>query len=647
MKQKLDITPADEAPIYEEPQTRDGNFSRFYDWANGSDWQDGPVKNIGESRATGWGDFIKPGVLSDEEKANTEAHDKEVLENVEQLALKLRDDIETVDSEGQFYKIIRDYISRRREIMLAYLAGESCEEKMAFVSFEALRETAACTSSVYVKRLIEWGMMHEVHEVVSWGDFEVDYKVSRPEALEVWRQDGSFLPSDAAKGLKWKISPDREQYLETHPEYREMYNFANDALTEFPGLGDNDFYAPDPYINMNVDINSIHEHSKIPRDEVELAIETANLFGVGIDDISDEARVQLFRVGVSLEGADYSRIKSLVAKIPQILRNSLAEAFLAIEFGEDFSDILLSLAENMKSEELVLLLEKVRFVREQAHRYADGFVGFDPELAGAIRRAAAERITEALYVAREIATSDRHRASARVLGGRITVESYDEVMDTLKLIEKGFAKYNAAVDSKNFNIAYESESSVGIYLGENHDVLAQCKPYGTPKGEYMHGVEHSEEGQFNVSVNVLGEDEMPYEIRDYQRRYGLSIRLDLEGIIRDQNGGKVDFDATRDQLIVSLDIGSLRGATDNPNVRVARIISLGNKLRRKNLQQGRSRGYHTPLASRYGEKERFASMVGYMYTRLTGETLSIPLGAARFGQNVLRLHVSPEEKFAA
>lgn len=185
------------------------------------------------------------------------------------------------------------------------------------------------------------------------------------------------------------------------------------------------------------------------------------------------------------------RLLALVEKAT-VTRDNV-EAFLALEFGEDFGEILLCCAENVPEYEFGIMVEKILSIRQQADEYAKPYARFSPELGVAVQRAVGERITENLYVAEEIATSPNHIATARVQGKRISVTGYSEIIDALNLIDIGLIKYNNAYKSGVTSVAYSSESSIGVYVGENKDVLRQFKPYGSQNGSHMRGVEHSEE----------------------------------------------------------------------------------------------------------------------------------------------------------
>ncbi len=336
-------------------------------------------------------------------------------------------------------------------------------------------------------------------------------------------------------------------------------------------------------------------------------------------------------------------------ELPETIRPTVAEAFLATEFGDDFGDTLLTVAEKLPQEQLVPLLDKIQSIREYGAKFAKEFSGFDGKINNSIKAAIGERITEVLYVVKELAITVEGMASGKVLGNRITVKNMVEVMDALSLIELGLQRKSEAEESGVVTSAYDEDNRTAWHLGTESDVLVQVKKRGERRGEYKKGLEHSEEAQINYSIDVLSRDGdyVPTQIANYRRRYALSIRLDLEGILRDKNGGKIGFDATHDQLTAALDMGSLRGAADNPNVRVARIISLGNKLRKRDLRQGRSLGYHTGLPEEYGNKVKFAGLAEFMIAKYRHRALGRGVVASALDQSSHQSSVSRSERVAA
>ena len=342
--------------------------------------------------------------------------------------------------------------------------------------------------------------------------------------------------------------------------------------------------------------------------------------GLDLSRLSLETQRHLLAFMVEAEPERYNRLIQAL-DIAGSYRVQLAEAFLAAKFGKDFGDTIISVAEKLDASEIVPLLESIANVRQEASRFATLFTDFDSHLELEISNAIGERVTEALYVIEELKNSPNSVATARVLKKRMTVDSVARVQQAIDYMARGLQGINDDVSSGVVANAYTSLSSTGWNLGDKKRTFLQLKPYGSPRGEYMQGVEHSEEGQINFSVNVSdAPEEVPYEIADYRRRYALSIRVDLEGTLRDHNGGKIGFDATRDTLNAALDLGSMRAQEDNPNYIVGSVISLGRKLR----QKGKSRGYHTNLDERYGNKEVFAGMVEYTKHKLTRENSSRP-----------------------
>lgn len=345
--------------------------------------------------------------------------------------------------------------------------------------------------------------------------------------------------------------------------------------------------------------------------------------GVDLADVPLGTQLRFFKFMAEAKPERYQRLCAATLDTSGDNRRVLLDAFLATEFGEDFGDTLLTLTEKLSGEQTEPLLESIQYIREYGTRFAEQFKGFDDNIVDEIKRAIGERVTEVLYVARGLAEADEGSISSRVLGSRITVKSMDEIMDALSLIGQGLERINAAERSGVTAGSYDEQNRSAWHLGTEGDVLLQIKPRGERRGEHVKGFEYSEEAQINYSVDVVTNDGdyVPTHIANYRRRYALSIRLDLEGILRDANGGRAGFDATREQLTAALDMGSLRGVADNPNVRVARVITLGNKLRRRELGMGKSRGYHTNLTPEYGRSARFAALAEFMRAKYRGRVL--------------------------
>lgn len=372
-------------------------------------------------------------------------------------------------------------------------------------------------------------------------------------------------------------------------------------------------------------------------------------FGFEVTSLSEPAKLRLIDYLTTVSKKDIERISAITERLSQEALPKFAEAFLATEFGDDFGDTLLTVAEKLPQEQLVPLLDTIQSIREYGAKFAKEFSGFDGKINNSIKAAIGERITEVLYVVKELAITVEGTASGKVLGNRITVKNMVEVMDALSLIELGLQRKSEAEESGVVTSAYDEDNRTAWHLGTESDVLVQVKKRGERRGEYKKGLEHSEEAQINYSIDVLSRDGdyVPTQIANYRRRYALSIRLDLEGILRDKNGGKVGFDATHDQLTAALDIGSLRGAADNPNVRVARIISLGNKLRKRDLRQGRSLGYHTGLPEEYGNKVKFAGLAEFMIAKYRHRALGRGVVASALDQSPHQSSVSRSGRAAA
>ncbi len=571
-------------------------------------------------------------------------HNEKMVNGAESLAAALDVDYRSSTNDDR-YKLLRDFMRTRKADRYEHMNGGNVILS-AEVIFSKLEELKGVTESFYIKRYIDWIENQELHEIVASNFFtEVDESKSDPALLREYYAADSF---QAPKGLIWRYTDDFiEEVEDASPTLQHMYARLLKLKSQDPTAGDEDYYAPDPFREM---VKSTKGLKTISVDDVEFAAETAHLFGFDdIRDLTEEARARLYHFGVNMTDKTYGRIEVIAQGLTHEDKKVFAEAFLATEFGDDFGDVLLAVAENLPKEQLTPLLEKIGQIREYGARFAEQFKGFDDNIVGSIKRAIGERVTEVLYVAKELMTSPDGIATGKVLGNRITVTQMDEVRDAMDLMCVGLQREQEAEASGVITGSYDEENRTGWHLGVESDVLIQIKPRGERLGDYKKGVEHSEEAQINYSIDVISEhgDYVPTSISNYRRRYALSMRLDLEGIIRDNNGGKIGFDATRDQLAAAFDIGSLRGNTDNPNVRVARIISLGNKLRKRELGQGRALGYHTGLPEEYGTKAKFAGLAEFMKAKYRARSLGRGAVATALGRSLHQSSASQSEKAAA
>ena len=496
--------------------------------------------------------------------------DARILEETTLLVDELREVTASEHTNQELFTSLLAFDDKRRALQLDSLAVPGGSMEPTRLAFDALHDVEQHTDSVYVQRLLAWLKRKEVHELELWRELEYSFD---PEAhVHGIDSVGQAMHKGGGSGVKVELSAEAEAFLDEHPEYRALYEYNLEQVCADPNFGDSDFYAPSPYATLATWSQMDEDDKKRLQAEPEVTeymIETAQLFDVMPDELSAEARTQLFRVGVELDQSRYDRIKQAARRFSgdgdEVLRQRFAEAFLATEFGDDFGDTLLSLAEHCDKHVLGETLGHIEQIRGEARVFSEQFTDFDPELAGEVQRAIGERVTEMLYVLEEMSTNPDGIAKSRVFSERLKKNSPDQVLEALRMVSQGLESINQALVSGDVQNIYASNSTAW-QLGSHKHVLLQLKGYGSERGAFDRGIEYSEEAQVNYSVDVSDEPHaVPVDIANYRRRYALSFRIDLEAIIRNAKGDRVGFDATRDMLNAAFDIGSFKASEDNPN----------------------------------------------------------------------------------
>lgn len=325
-------------------------------------------------------------------------HDEEHIAILEANTEKLINDFSTASDEDRFY-MIRQFTLDRREQLFDHMNGGDFRlgSVEAFNTLNLLEEQ---TESVYTKRFIEWAKLREAHEFLDAysgdGLLDLDKSMSTDEANEAW-----YYGENPESGAVYAISNTGTELIEDWPESRDIIEFAVNSMSEYPHLGEDGSYPPSPYSRL---IPSTYDNRSLPEGEVELSLETLHVLGLSSeDDISEEARAQLFRFGVGLSESRYQRMQKTMSAIPENARPKVAEAFLAIEFGDDFGDRILSIAEHATPEESARVFELAGRYREHSKRFAGFFKNLSPELATATEKAMNERVTDLITTVEKVA----------------------------------------------------------------------------------------------------------------------------------------------------------------------------------------------------------------------------------------------------
>ena len=258
--------------------------------------------------------------------------------------------------------------------------------------FNTLQTIQSSTESTFLKRMALNNTMLWVHYMG-----------------RQWYKDGGL--SQQAQALQAQ-----------HPDIKPLFDFGSHIYGRYDDFGDVEAMPPDMFFDtaQNED-QPVYSAEEDPDHELEsiLSIQTASVFGVHVHKLSLPARKRLFEFGLSLDDVDIKRISTVRESFDEMVRLQFAEAFLATEFGDDFGDILLDLAEKADSSELHRAVELIADVRKAGREIAEQFVSEEPLdrlIAERMPTAFAKRVTELLALARQDGISEVMESLEAVAG---------------------------------------------------------------------------------------------------------------------------------------------------------------------------------------------------------------------------------------
>lgn len=245
-------------------------------------------------------------------------------------------------------------------------------------------------------------------------------------------------------------------------------------------------------------------HRPVPRAVIE------NHLGISLKDISLEDQFELLKFGTTCDRERFDRLGKVMQEFPEEDRVQMFSAFLAVEFGDDFGDILLALAESVNKSGFLEVVDHITHIRQNAQIITKKLANANELLQSSLEVAFAKRVTELLALAYQ-----KNINSIR--------ETTADIADALTCIAE-------AVYHDQFEIS-EANHDYGTLRAAKGPVTITIRPYG-------------KNARIGFTVRNMGEN----------GKQRLSIRLDYE------EDGRL-----------SLDIGSLAKETVNSSQLSQRI----------------------------------------------------------------------------
>ena len=359
--------------------------------------------------------------------------------------------------------------------------------------------------------------------------------------------------------------------------------------------------------------------------------------GINLSDIPLAPQVQLLKYMTEANSGRFDKLCDTMHNLDLSLRPKLAENFIAADFGEDFGDSLLEIARtnHFSNAEKEKIFDTFSSCRKSTREIANLYSGIDNgKFAKQYARAANERLTDAITVFQQIAQTEIAEADLDWAGhAKFNYESALEALDyeakSLEIIagvinditigKKGaFAEMLLSPSSEKDNDLRRKRSIYILYSPTYGYAQLYTRPLGTQSmidlkvehGKNLsrydteranQGVEASISFSTNPVVYKTPDEKIVKEsfffpspfIADPSKKHdpeynkrnpGIfnmvsASRLDREGRTLKMAPNHPDRNTVAKEGIVSVDLAAIGDSADTPSGKIARLFSVGNKIR--------------------------------------------------------------------
>lgn len=374
--------------------------------------------------------------------------------------------------------------------------------------------------------------------------------------------------------------------------------------------------------------------------------------GLDVGALPLDAKLQLLKFMTEADDKRFDNLCDALGGLDEGLRIKLANNFLAADFGADFGDSLLKIAnsEHIDQGQLGEILDSLDSCRHSIHGITDIYRGFDGgDFADEYSRAANERLTDIVTVFREIARKGNASAELAWMGKNTfnldsAIEAMEYEKNALSIIngtlddvrsgkEGAFAERMLNPDDSRKRSLYNFYSPEHGYVllytrSEGSGTFDPMLEYGKVRSRYS---DESSNAGVEASISLIANPENPFSLPNPFRpnRHGLkdlsyydhstmdkvsAIRLDREG----RAPGMPANDPNRDPINpvgqISVDLAAIGDRSDTPSGKIARLVSVGNKIRQGELDEDFSLNHNTRWFNqeKYGTADGFRELVEYV-----------------------------------
>lgn len=414
------------------------------------------------------------------------------------------------------------------------------------------------------------------------------------------------------------------------PDWQRPVRVANDACAGMDRGVIDSLYTRDGSV---VPISGAMDGSSITREQAALL---GTLYHDSIRrDVGDQLGIKLteLALGEQLRLLEYMSATNTIdfRRLQEVIKNAAdpfetAKAFLATEFGQDYGDSILTIAEKVPAEQARHIFETVNGFREHTHEFASWFRDYDPEFARATELSMNESLTDILCSIEQLAhdgelhidVAPYRKGEGYIKDSRYmcNVDSLGAGVEIISALGKGMELVPGVIAAPDVIVARvnEDDEQFVIYRFTSRAVgtlLLHIRPeaaYGYDK-DYEYGNKSGVEASIKFVVNPTD----PHHLRADKDPDGLSFRFDREGRLVTESPFSADRDPTRVDGTMSVDISACAGDPSRMPVRIGRFIAAGNRLRADRIGSDDTLHHNTHFfdQERYGKAGGFAKLAVY------------------------------------
>ena len=382
-----------------------------------------------------------------------------------------------------------------------------------------------------------------------------------------------------------------------------------------------------------------------------------NKLGIKLSETSLDSQIQLLKYMTTADDDRFYKLCTALNNQEPDMRLTLAESFLSADFGEDFGDALLDIAESdrFSPENVKDVLNTIESCRSSIESITSLFTHLnDREFQKDYARAANERLTDALAVFREIGENGNATADLGWAGNpnltfedalealRYEAKSLENISGTVSDVmnnkEGSFAEKVLTPDEQRdrtlYNLYSKDHGYVLLYTRkEGSNTFDPMLEYGKRRSKYnINATNSGVEASISFITNPVDPLSLPNPFRpnvkairdpnyyDHSTMDKVSaLRLDREGRAPNASADDPDRDPINPIGTISVDLAAINDREDTPSGKIARLFSVGNKLRENSVGTAFSLNHNTHYfdQDKYGTSDGFKNLVNHLDSQVS------------------------------